>query len=78
MIREIWVKRLKDGSKAIVLFNKQDTDATLTLNFKDIGAVEKVKIRDLWAHQDKGLFSRSYSAKVASHGVTMIKLKEVK
>jgi alpha-galactosidase len=76
--KEIWVKQLNDGSKAVVLFNKQDAETTLTLNFKDIGAAEKVKIRDLWAHANKGTFNSSYSAKVAPHGVTMIKLTAIK
>jgi alpha-galactosidase len=76
--KEIWLKQLKDGSKAVVLFNKQDADATLTLNFKDIGAAEKVTIRDLWAHANKGTFNSSYSVKVAPHGVTMIKLTAAK
>jgi alpha-galactosidase len=76
--REIWVKQLKDGSKAVVLFNKEDTETTLTLNFKDIGAAQKVKIRDLWAHANNGTFNGSYSAKVAPHGVSMIRLTAVK
>jgi alpha-galactosidase len=76
--RDIWVKQLKDGSKAVVLFNKEDTDATLTLSFKDIGAAEKAKIRDLWAHANKGTFTGTYTAKVAPHGVAMIKLVAVK
>ncbi|MBC7401202.1 MAG: glycoside hydrolase family 27 protein [Mucilaginibacter sp.] len=76
--REIWVKQLKDGSTAVVMFNKEATDATLTLNFKDIGAAEKVKIRDLWAHGNKGTFSGAYTAQIAPHGVTMIKLTAIK
>jgi len=72
--KEIWVKQLNDGSKAVVIFNKQDTEATLSLNFKDINADKKAKIRDLWSHSDKGTFTDAYSAKIAPHGVAMIKL----
>jgi alpha-galactosidase len=75
--REIWLKQLKDGSKAVVLFNKQATEATLTLNFNDINLTKKAKIRDLWAHANKGVFNGSYSAKAAPHGVVMIRLTEV-
>ncbi len=75
--KEIWVKQLNDGSKAVVIFNKQDTEATLSLNFKDINATKKAKIRDLWSHSDKGSFTNAYSAKVAPHGVAMIKLVAV-
>ena len=72
--KEIWVKSLNDGSKAVVIFNKQDTEATLSLNFKYINATKKAKIRDLWSHSDKGTFTDAYSAKIAPHGVVMIKL----
>ncbi|TSJ44347.1 glycoside hydrolase family 27 protein [Mucilaginibacter corticis] len=72
--KEVWVKQLNDGSKAVVIFNKQDTEATLSLNFKDINVAKKAKIRDLWSHSDKGTFTDTYSAKIAPHGVNMIKL----
>ncbi|NNU33884.1 hypothetical protein HK413_06530 [Mucilaginibacter sp. S1162] len=37
-----------------------------------------MKVRDLWAHTNKGIFNGSYKALVAPHGVTMIKLVAVK
>lgn len=72
---EVWVKQLNDGSKAVVLYNKQDAEADLTLNLKDIGVAEKVKARNLWSHKNIGTLNGSYTAKVAPHGVTMLKIK---
>lgn len=76
--KEIWVKPLSDGSKAVVLFNKQDKAAQLSINFSDINTPKKAKVRDLWEHANKGVFTDAYSAQVAPHGVVMLKLTESK
>jgi alpha-galactosidase len=76
--KEIWVKPLSDGSKAVVLFNKQDKAAQLSINFSDINTPKKAKVRDLWEHANKGIFTGTYSAQVAPHGVVMLKLTESK
>lgn len=72
---EIWVKQLHDDNKAVVLFNKKESSAKLTVNFAEIDMSQKVKVRDLWECSDNGVFTDLYSANVASHGVVMIKLK---
>ena len=72
---EIWARQLHDESKAVVLFNKSASNAKLTINFSEIAMIDKVKVRDLWECANKGVFTGSYSANVASHGVVMVKLK---
>src|SRR5215471_3115353 len=37
---EVWVKPLADGSKAVGLFNRSNSDAPLTANFREIGVQE--------------------------------------
>lgn len=76
--KEIWVKQLNDGSKAVVVYNKQDAPATLSVDFKEIGIGPKAKVRDLWEHANKGTATNTYSAQTAAHGVIMIKLTEAK
>ncbi|MCC8426523.1 glycoside hydrolase family 27 protein [Mucilaginibacter sp. UR6-11] len=76
--KEIWIKPLNDGTKAVVIFNKENTNAMLTLNLKAIGIAGKTMVRDLWEHAGKGTFTNTYTAKVAPHGVIMIKLTELK
>jgi hypothetical protein len=70
---EIWVKELKDGSKAIGLFNRTDADATVTLNWPDAGLTGKQALRDLWQHQDIGAFDQTFAAPVPKHGVVLLK-----
>jgi alpha-galactosidase len=71
---EIWMKPLADGSKAVGMFNRDEHEMVLTLNFKDIGITGPAKLRDLWAHQDLGTFSGSYTATVPRHGVVMLRV----
>jgi hypothetical protein len=72
---EVWVKDLKDGSKAIGLFNRSDADASVTLNWADAGLTGSQTLRDLWQHKDLGSFDQTYSSQVPSHGVVLLVAK---
>jgi len=73
---EVWSKQLKDGSRAVVLFNRSDSKKTMTVTWNDIGYPSRLpmKVRDLWKRKDMGEFSEEYVTKVPSHGVVMIKI----
>jgi alpha-galactosidase len=73
---EVWAKPLADGSRAAVLFNRGATERTITLPWLVLEYPARLKagIRDLWAHKELGDFTGSFSAKVASHGVVMVKV----
>ena len=72
---EVWVKDLKDGTKAIGLFNRSAADATVTLNWADAGLTGNQTLRDLWQHKDLGSFDQTYSCSVPTHGVVLLKTK---
>ena len=74
---EVWVKQLGDGSRAIVLFNRSEATAKMTVTWNEIGypAHLKAEVRDLWRKKDMGTFSGNYSDEVPSHGVVMIKVE---
>jgi alpha-galactosidase len=71
---EIWAKDMKDGSKAVGLFNRGEDEATIKLNWSDLGVTGKHHVRDLWRQKDLGKFSGSFSGKVPRHGVVLIKV----
>ncbi len=74
---DVWCKPLgtKDGNvKAVALFNRNSTTATITVNFSDIGLTGTATVRDLWAKTDKGNFTGSYSMSVPSHDCAMLKI----
>jgi alpha-galactosidase len=74
---EVWAKQMKDGSRAVVLFNRATTDRKITVNWEDLGYPNHLEaaVRDLWQKKDLGRFTGKFSASVLPHGVVMITVK---
>ena len=72
--KEVWSRQLAGGAWAVGLFNLGEAPATVTVTFAD-GLGGKHKIRDLWAHADRGVFSDHYSADVPAHGVVLLRVE---
>jgi len=73
---EVWMRPLSDGSRAVVLFNRGKSAATVRVQWTDIGQkqTEALMVRDLWTHENLGNMKGGYSAMVPSHGVVMIRV----
>jgi alpha-galactosidase len=73
---EVWAKQLKDGSRAVVLFNRGAADSRISVLWEQLGypAHLSASVRDLWAKKDLGKLNEKYEANVPSHGVMMIKV----
>ena len=75
---EVWAGPLLGGSQAVVLLNRGDSGTTeITVQWSDIGfpVDHSATVRDLWAHQDLGVFRGNYtSPNIASHGVMMLNI----
>lgn len=76
---EIWMKVLKDGSRAVLLLNLGESHGKMTVNFTTIGMPSdaKAKVRDLWAQKDMGVFTGAYTTEVEGHGVVVVKIVDV-
>src|SRR5262249_55973910 len=74
---EVWVKQLKDGSRAVLLFNRGANEAEITASWTALGYPEhfQANVRDLWAHKELGKFTAKFSAKVPSHDVVVVTIK---
>ena len=74
--KEIWVKQLKDGSRAVILFNRSAAETEISMNWTDLGYPEHLSasVRDLWAGKDLGKVTGKYSAKVASHETVVLRV----
>ena len=74
----IWTGPLTGGSQAVVLLNRGDTDSSeITVNWTDIGfpVDHSATVRDLWVHQDVGVFTGHYtSPRIDPHAVMMINI----
>lgn len=75
---EFWVKPLSDGSLALGILNRDNRKAETSFQLKDIGVKGKQMVRDLWAHQEMGFFTKAISLKVPGHGVRLLKFTQVK
>jgi alpha-galactosidase len=75
--REIWVKPLADGGKALLLFNRGTQTLRLRATSAHVGIAANAgaKVRDLWAHKDIGRWSGSIEAMVEPHGVVMYRIR---
>jgi alpha-galactosidase len=91
--KQVWVKDLEDGSKAVGLFypdiieKRAPADyfdwgtkgnARIALKASDIGVTGKFKVRDVWRQKDLGMFEKEFSADVPYHGVVLVRVSEVR
>src|SRR6202453_2763031 len=69
--REVWAKQQQDGSRAVVLLNREGSALTIPVEWKRIGYPDHVPatVRDLWEHKELGKFTGEFSATVPPHGV---------
>ncbi len=72
--REVWARSLEDGSLAVGLFNRGETEAAVTARWSDLGVAGRRRVRDLWRQRDVGVFENQFETKVARHGVSLIRI----
>ncbi|MDR7267420.1 alpha-galactosidase [Pelomonas saccharophila] len=73
---EVWVRPLQGGEFAAVLFNRSKAPADMKLTWDRLGlpADRKADVKDLWSKKVTKDVSGSYTGKVASHGVIMVRV----
>ncbi len=74
---EIWVRPLKNGDKAVALFNRGVGTQVMHFEAKSIGW-KKAKARDVWQHRDLGELPQDYSVAIPMHGAVMLRISSVK
>jgi alpha-galactosidase len=74
--REVWVKPLSGGGRALLLFNRGDAPASIRATADQLGwpPSARAKIRDLWTHKDIGSWTGAFEALVEPHGVAMFRI----
>ena len=71
---EVWVKPLKDGSKAVGLFNRGDDAAVVDVDWTTAGVNGKQTIWDVWQSKSLGDFDQKFSATINPHDVVLLRL----
>ncbi|MGW6932150.1 hypothetical protein ACWGE0_18995 [Lentzea sp. NPDC054927] len=65
----------RKGERSVVLLNRRDVPAEMTVNFASAGLKGNVAVRDLRARADRGTASESYTVTVPAHGTAMFRLR---
>jgi alpha-galactosidase len=75
--REVWVKPLAGGAKALLLFNRGEALAAIRATAEQLGwpSALPAKVRDLWAHKSAGRWIGSIEATVEPHSVVMYRIE---
>ena len=76
---QVWSKPLQGGGRAVALLNRTDGAATIEVDWRDIGLAPagRARVRDLWAHEDRGVLTGNFAAPVPSHGVVLVTILPV-
>lgn len=74
--KEVWVKPLAGGGRALLLFNRGETPVAIRATADQLGwpAGVRAKVRDLWAHKDVGRWNGSIEVTIEPHGVAMYRI----
>jgi alpha-galactosidase len=74
--REVWVKPLTNGARAVLLFNRGAHPAKIRASAEQLGYPRNLRagIRDLWAHKGVERWSGSVARTVEPHGVAMFRV----
>jgi alpha-galactosidase len=75
----VYSKVLKGhDTRAIALFNRSESNAEIMAKWIDANIPDgKATVRDLWKHEDMGMFTNGYKAYVPSHGIVLLKVVSV-
>ena len=72
------IKDLADGSKAVGLFNPGERATVVSVSWSALGVAGRRSVRDLWRQKDLGSFAAGFQARVARHGVELVKVSTAK
>ena len=74
---DVWVKQLRDGSRAVVLLNRAATAKEIAVSWEELGYPSHIpaNVRDLWMAKDLGQSKGKFAATVDSHAVVMVAIR---
>jgi alpha-galactosidase len=71
---EVWARPMEDGSLAVGLFNRGESETEILVRWADLGILGPQKVRDLWRQKDIGTMTDRFSARVGRHGVVLVRI----
>jgi len=77
----VWVSDAPDEgvgegrTQYIGLFNIGEREHSVVIDLDKLGWKGKVRVRDLWKHEDLGVVKKQYAQRIPVHGVVLIKIQ---
>jgi alpha-galactosidase len=73
---QVWAKEMADGSWVVALLNRGAATAEMNVNpRRDLSLPwDRYRVRDLWAHKDRGPYDIPYTVEVMSHEAKVLRL----
>jgi len=71
---EIWSKPLSNGAQAVALFNRSETEKSISFRPREIGFAKSFKLRDLWQGREVTATGDTYTATVPAYGAVLLKV----
>ncbi|MBJ6360758.1 X2-like carbohydrate binding domain-containing protein [Paenibacillus sp. GCM10012307] len=73
--QQVWYSNNGDGTFNVALFNLSSKEASVTVNWSDIGLDGSASVRDLWSRQELGTFQTGFTdAKIEPHASRLFKV----
>ncbi len=71
---ETWARPLWDGTHAVAFFNRGPVPANIGITWKELGFAGEQPVRDLWKHEELGLYHDGIALPVAARGCVLLKV----
>ena len=72
--RFLMIKTMADGSKAVGLGNRGDSEASVSASWKQLDVSGRQRIRDLWRQKELGVMENDFQTPVPRHAVVLVRL----
>ncbi|MEU6770699.1 glycoside hydrolase family 27 protein [Streptomyces sp. NPDC046759] len=77
-VRQVWSKRENDGDYVVALFDTGTSgDATVTVNWSQVGFTGAGDVTDLWSGSHKGTVAGSYSATLRPGETRLVRVRPI-
>lgn len=75
---QVWAKRLRNGTHAVVLLNRSAKADTINAYLSRVGIhSDSASVRDLWSHGEIGKVKGTFSAFVKPHSAMMVRMAAI-
>jgi hypothetical protein len=74
--RQVWVKELAGGSKAIGIFNMSDSFRKISVSWAALGLKQTQRVTDVWRQKTEGVIKNGYIAVIPPHGSKLLEVRD--